>query len=87
MTRRPHSVELGIGRASVVFGNLAGEGDGRIGLRFRRRAAAVQCNLGMVDFGQIQAKLAVCGEVVVAAIDLGDGDSDAFARLDVRCLS
>lgn len=45
ITGCPNRLQIGIGRATGVFGDLARKSDGRIGLRIRRYAAAVQRDL------------------------------------------
>jgi hypothetical protein len=56
--------------------NLHGELDGGIGLRVIRRAVAISRDLGVVELGEVLGQIGMGGEAIIAAVDLGDGESN-----------
>ena len=47
-------------------------------------AGAIQRDLGLVNFGKVQAEIGVCRQAIVATIGLCDCQGNAFAGLDVK---
>ena len=75
--------------AQVVFagvpalaGDPGGKADGGIGLGIVRRATTVGGDFGIVELGQVLRHIAVGGEAIVAAIDLGYREGDWYLWLD-----
>src|SRR5215211_1116966 len=82
----PDRLDVGLGDVSALTHDLGRETHGGIRLRVARLALTIEGDLLGADLGEVQAKIAVCREAVVATVHLRDGQCDPLARLDVERL-
>jgi hypothetical protein len=73
--------KIAVADLTAGFRHRCGKAHRRVGVGIARRPTAIGQHLGLVQFGQDCAHLAVRGQAVVTAVDFGHGKGDPLAGL------